>query len=221
LTSAPLLEFITRNAGWKLFALAASFAIWLNVAREPDLSTIVNVPVEYANAPKDLEISSNIVAAVTVEAAGPAPQMRNLPAANLAAVLDFSGITEPGERTFTLTTKEIRLPRGTQLIRAVPAQLRFRFEKRDTRAVPVEVAYSGALPEGLKLGKVEVMPPMLEIMGPESHVKAARRLVTDPVDLTRVTGTTDATLAVYAAETQVRFSGVPQVTVKIEVQRTH
>ncbi len=108
-----LIRLLTQHWGWKLFALAASFAIWLNVASEPDLTAIVVVPVEYSNFPRDLEISSTIVDSVDLEASGPAPQMRNLGEAKIPAVLDFSSVTEPGERTFTLTAKEIRLPRGT------------------------------------------------------------------------------------------------------------
>jgi hypothetical protein len=212
-----MLSLVTHNFGWKLFALAASFGIWMSVASQPDLATIVSIPVEYSNFPRDLEISSAIVESVSVEASGPAIQTRSLPESKIAAVLDFSSVTAPGERTFTLTTNEIRLPRGTQMVRAIPAQLRFSFERRATRAVPVEVAWSGVLPAGISLGKVEVMPPELEITGPESHVRAARRLVSDPFDLSRVTGSAEQTLAVYAAESQVRFTGAPRVTVKVQI----
>lgn len=216
-----MLRFVTQNFGWKLFALGAAFAIWLNVAGEPDLATILSVPVEYSNFPKDLEISSPIVESVHLETTGPAIQMRGLADAKLAAVLDFSSVTAPGERTFTLSGAEIKLPRGTQIVRITPAQLRFRFEKRATRYVPVEVVYSGALPNGLTLGKVEITPRALEIAGPESHVRAARPLITDPFDLSRLTGPGEQTLAVYAAESQVRFTGLPQVKVKIQTEHSH
>ncbi len=216
-----MLRFFTHNLGWKLFALAASFTIWLNVAGEPDLATILSVPVEYSNFPRDLEISSPIVESVHLETTGPAIQMRGLADAKLAAILDFSTVTAPGERTFTLGASDIKLPRGTRIVRITPAQLRFRFERRATRAVPVEVAFSGALPPGLTLGKVEITPPSLEIAGPESHVRAARSLVTDPFDLSRLSGPGEQSLAVYAAEPQVRFTGTPQVKVKLQVQSTH
>jgi hypothetical protein len=215
-----MLQLLTRNFAWKFFALAASFAIWLNVASEPDLTTIVSVPVEYSNFPQDLEISSTIVDSVSLEAAGPAPQMHTLGESKIPAILDFSTVTEPGERTFTLTPHEISLPRGTRLLRTIPAQLRFRFEKRMTRQVPVEIIYSGALAKGLRLGKVEIDPPVLAITGPESHVLAAGKLVSDPFDLSRVTGDSEQTLSVYAAEPQVRFNTDPQVKVKVQVLRS-
>ena len=72
------MHFLTRNLIWKLFALVAAFGVWLNVASEPELATIVSVPVEYNNFPKDLEISSTIVESIDVEARGPAGQLRIL-----------------------------------------------------------------------------------------------------------------------------------------------
>jgi len=215
-----MFRFITRNIAWKLFALGASFAIWMNVAGEPDLATIVSVPVEYSNFPRDLEISSAIVESVRLEATGPAIQMRNLGDAKPAAILDFSAVTTPGERTFTLTPKEIKLPREAQIVRVTPAQLRFRFEKHAVRKVPVDVIYSSVLPPGFSLGKVEVTPRELEIAGPESRVRAAHSVISDPFDLSQVTGPVERSLAVYASEPQVRFTGTPQVKVKVQVLRT-
>ncbi len=215
-----MIRLITQNFGWKLFALAASFGIWMSLASEPDLATIVSIPVEYSNFPTDLEISSTIVESVRVEAKGLARQVRALSDSKIAAVVDFAGVTTAGERTFNLSTNEIRLPRGTQLMRTIPAQLRFRFEKRAVRTVPVEVAWSGALPNGLRLGKVEVTPAALDVVGPESRVRNALTLVSDPFDLSSITGATEKTLAVFAPESQVRFAGNSQVTVKVQIERT-
>jgi YbbR domain-containing protein len=213
-------HWLTRNPGWKLLALVAAFGVWMNVASEPELATIVSVPVQYSDSPKDLEISSNIVESIDVEARGPAGQLRTLSDSHIAAVVDLASVKDPGERTFTLTASELKLPRGIELIRTIPAQLRFTFEKRTTRAVPVKVAFSGKLPAGFAIAQVEVEPPELTIAGPESHVLSSKQLVSDPFDLTGVTGDTQRSLAVYAAEAEVRIVSTPQVTVKIHIQQS-
>jgi diadenylate cyclase len=213
------MKFLTRNLGWKLLALVAAFGIWLNVANEPDLATIVSVPVEYNHFPDDLEISSDIVETIDVEARGPSGQLRGLHDSRVAAIVDFAGVTAPGERTFTLTTAELKLPRGIDLIRTIPAQLRFKFERKSTRAVTVDVPFSGKLPAGLSIAAVDIEPRQLRIAGPESHVLGSGKLISDPFDLTTVTGDTQQTLSVYAAEPEVRILTVPQVTVKVSVQR--
>jgi YbbR domain-containing protein len=214
-----LIHFLTRNLLWKLFALVVAFGIWLNVASEPELETIVSIPVEYNNVPKDLEISSTIVESIEVEARGPAGQLRALSDSGVAEIVDFSSVKGPGERTFTLTAAQLKLPRGILVIRTIPAQLRFQFEKRVTRAVPVKVEFSGKPQAGVSVAQVDVQPPDFNITGPESHVMNAKaQVLADPFDLTDVSGDTVRKLAVYAAEPEVRILGIPQVTVKIRVR---
>jgi YbbR domain-containing protein len=212
------MRFLTRNLIWKLFALAAAFGVWLNVASEPELATIVKVPVEYNNFPKDLEISSDIVDSIEVEARGPSGQLRTLNDSRIAAIVDFASVKAPGQRTFTLTTAQLKLPRGIALIRTIPAQLRYEFEKRITRAVPVNVEFSGKAQAGVSVVQMDVEPPALTITGPESHVLHAKPLAADPFDLTGVDADTVKKLSVFAAEPEVRILDAPQVTVKIRVR---
>ncbi len=213
------MRFLTRNLLWKLFALVAAFGVWLNVASEPELATIVSVPVEYNNFPKDLDISSNIVESIDVEARGPSGPLRNLRDSHIAAIVDFASVRAAGRRTFTLTASELRLPRGIELIRTIPAQLQFQFERRATRAVPVRIGFSGKPAAGFSVGQTDVEPPQLTITGPESRVLSAKPLEADPFDLTGVSGDTERKLAVFAAEPEVRILNAPQVTVKVHVRQ--
>jgi YbbR domain-containing protein len=214
-----MMGFLTENFGWKLLSIGAAFLVWMSVASEPELATIVSVPVEYRNYPSDLEISSDIVSDINVEARGPAGQLRSLHDSRVAAVVDFAGVNAPGERTFTLTASELDLPRGIDLIRTIPAQLRFRFERRINRMVPVEVPHSGTLPPGIVIASQDVEPQELRIGGPESRVLAVKKLISDPLDVSHLTGDTEEKLSVYAADAEVRFLNTPRVTVKVKVQR--
>ena len=136
-------SILTYNMGWKLISLAAAFFIWMNIASEPELAAILSAPVEYKNYPKDLEISSTIVDSVNVETRGPSGRLRDLTDSRISVVVDFSSVKAPGERTVTLTSAQLNLPRGIQLIRVIPAQLRFHFERRATESLKVEVPYFG------------------------------------------------------------------------------
>lgn len=214
------MRFLTQNIWWKLFALAAAFGVWMNVASEPELATIISVPVEYNNFPKGLEISSSIVDSIDLEARGPSRQLSSLQDSHIAAIIDFAGVTDPGERTFTITPAELKLPRGIELVRTIPAQLRFRFEQTLERAEPVSLAWSGKLPPGFTIASVEVDPPQLTVAGPKSHVLATGPLKADPFDLTGVTGDTQRQLSVYCSESEVRILNAPRVTVKVRVRQS-
>lgn len=221
--ATSLKTLLTHNLGLKTLALCAAFGLWFNIASEPELATIVSVPVDYKNFPNGLVISSSIVDSVTVEARGPAARLREMQETRVAAVLDFADVHAPGERTFTLSGAEIRPPLGVTLVRAIPEQLRFRFERQTKGKVPVEVAYSGVLPVGIKIEKVLVNPAEMEITGPESQVLAARKALTDPFDLSRVKAGVlsdeSQELATYIAEPELRFVSTPHVTVKIQLEK--
>jgi YbbR domain-containing protein len=212
-----LIQLITRNLGWKLVALAAAFIIWMNVSNEPELATIVTVPIEYNHFPKDLEISSSIVDSINVEARGSSGQLRTLHDSRLAAIIDFASVNAPGQRTFTVTTANLKLPYGIQLVRTIPAQLRFTFERHTVRDVPVAVPFSGAMPAGYYVASVETHPATLDIGGPQSQVEKTATLTADPFDVTNVRADTEETLSVFAAEPEVRILGPAQVRVKIHV----
>ncbi len=223
MTAGRLKALATHNVGLKALALLAAFGLWYNIASEPELATIVSVPVDYKNFPKDLVISSATVDSVAVEARGPASRLREMQESRVAAVIDFASVKAPGERTFNLTGAELRPPRGVTLVRAIPEQLRFTFEKQVTGKVPVEVEYSGALPRGWTLLRATAEPAQLEVTGPESRVRATRRVLTDPFDLSRVTDSTSPemtqVLSTYIPDAELQFAGEPRVTVKIHVER--
>jgi YbbR domain-containing protein len=215
---AEIFKRITRNFFWKALSVVIAIGIWYAVASEPELATIVSVPVEYRNYPKDLEISSDIVSTINVEARGLAGRLTSLHDSRIAAVVDFTSVTAPGERTFTLGSSSLNLPRGVDLIRTIPSQLRFTFEQRLTRMLPVDVPLSGKLPNGFRVESMEVAPPELRVAGPQTHVLRASKLVSDPIDISHLGETTQQTMAVYSTDPEVRLMTRPQVTVKIRLR---
>jgi YbbR domain-containing protein len=210
-----MLAFITENLGWKLLSLFAAVLVWVAVASEPELETAVNAPVEYRNSPRDLEISSEIASTVRLELSGVGGRLRSFASGPDPVLLDFSSVKAPGERTFNIDAQTVRLPRGVQFVRAVPAQLRFRFEKRESREVPVEVRWSGNLPKGLHLSRVEVTPERLTIVGPQSHIDMVQSVRTDPIDLSAAHTGEEFTAAPFIDEPQVRFQNFQPVRVRV------
>lgn len=208
---------LTHNLGWKLLSLAAAILLWLSVANEPELSTFVSAHVEYKSLPPGVEVNSDVVETVYLEVRGPAGALRlpELPRGS-AVILDMAGV-EPGQRTFTIDSGDVRLPRGVQLVRAIPAQIRMAFEPSATRTVPVEVRYAAPLPPGLQVLETAPEPSALAITGPASRVARVASVQTDPLKLIPEAGTTRYRLEAYVNDSRVRFQDSPRVTVKVTV----
>jgi YbbR domain-containing protein len=210
-------SFFTYHIGWKLLSLAAAVLIWISVATEPELATFVAAHVEFKNLSPGVEIDSDVVDTVNLEVRGPSEALRlpELPR-RAAVILDMADV-EPGQRTFTVDGGDVRLPRGVELVRAIPGQIRIVFEPGATRSVPVEVRFADGLPEDLQVIETTAEPSALAITGPASRVTRVASVQTDPLTLKPEAGTNTYRLEAYVSDARVRFQDAPQVTVKVTV----
>jgi hypothetical protein len=204
--------------GWRVLSVAIAYAIWMSVATEPEMATILSAPVQYRDSGNNLEVSSPLVDHVELETRGPSGLLRNLVNSRTVVILDFSDVKEPGQRTFTITRSSTNLPQGIELLRATPAQIRLTFERRLRKTVPVHVRFLGNPQNGLTVTSVQVDPPVEEIFGPASQVDRISAVETDSIDLSSLSpGTPSSRVAVFVPEPKVRFLMNPQVTVKITI----
>ena len=203
-----MIELFTRNFLWKVFALVIAILLWIAVANEPELSTFVSVPVEFKDLPETLEISSDVVDKVELEMSGPSGELRSFSGTRTAVVLDMADAM-PGERTYTIGDGEVKLPRGLTLIRSIPSQVHFSFERRKVRSVPVEVRFSQAT------AKFKVTPSTVTIEGPEGRVNKIGAVPTDLVDVAGVNGSGTFHVNAYLQDPHVRITSETGVTVEV------
>ncbi|MGA2185399.1 MAG: CdaR family protein [Bryobacteraceae bacterium] len=214
-------RLLTHNLGWKLLSLLLAFALWATIGRDAETATSVAARVQYKNLADDLEISSGMPGEVTLELRGPSRRLQEGNLAAVSVVLDFAHVQGPGERTFNITSSNASLPLGVAFSRAIPAQIRLRFDRILSRDVPVEARYSGAPPAGYEMLRVELQPPTLRVRGPESHVAVVTRLQTDPIDLTGIVGERAGQVHVWTGDPQVQPAAQSAVTWKVIVQKTN
>lgn len=211
-------KFFTHNIGWKLLSLAAAILLWMSVAAEPELATYISVHVEYKNLTPGVEINSDVVETVYLEVRGPAEALRLPEASRRSAVVLDMADTEPGQHTFTIDSADVRLPRGVQLVAAIPAQIRLNLEPAATRSVPLAVRFADGLPPDLQITESTAEPSALAITGPASRVARVAVVQTDPLTVKPEVGTNRYRLEAYVNDPRVRFQDSPHVTVKVTVK---
>ena len=212
-------ELIFRNLGWKLLALAVAVVIWALVATEPELSTFTTVHLEYKNLPEGLEISSDPVTSVVLELRGPQGELRGVgETIRPSVVLDMSNM-DPGEHTFQIGNGNVKMARAVQLVRSVPSQVRFTFEPRRIHSVPVRARFTGEGINGYVIAGVNVEPKEVEITGPRSRVGRVTSVLTDQIDLSNVTGTSEFHVNVFVDDPFVRFESAPEATVTVSMKK--
>jgi YbbR domain-containing protein len=215
------LRWITENFGWKVLALASAFALWALVASEPELSVFVTVPLAYKNLPDDLEISADPVNTVSLELRGPSGDLGafgDTGSVRPAVIVDMTGV-QAGERTFPLGDDNVKLARGVRLVRAIPSEARFEFERRASKRVDVRPRFGGEEGSGYAVESVRVDPRQLPLLGPASRVARIRDVTTDRVDVSSVVGTAEFRVNAFVEDPYVRFEGSPQVTVTVTMKK--
>ncbi len=207
-----------EKTGWQLLALLVSFALWVTFVGSPELTRAIVAPVEYANMPSDLEVSSELPRTVQLVVRAAGPRLDRLQPSDLAVLLDLEGV-QAGERTFTIEARNIHMPAGMKVVRTIPDQLQLKFEKHSMAWVPVRVHFAAPPREGYGVTGVKVQPPTVQVEGPESRVRALEGADADPISLASVLGESKFQVPVYVRDPQVRLVRSPQVLVSVQVAK--
>ncbi len=213
-------RLVVENAGWKLLSLLIAVILWAVVASEPELAAFATAPVEFKNLPDDMELASEPVGTVALELSGPSGELRGLNdgAVRPAVILDMSGV-RPGDQSFPITSGNVKLARGVRLVRAIPSEIRYQFERRAVKTVPVTPRFTGEGANGYVVAQWSVGPPTLPIVGPASHVARIHEVITDPVDVSNVVGTSEFRVNAYVDDPYARMQGSPQVAVSVTMKK--
>lgn len=212
-----LLGLVTKNPGWKLLSLAIAVVVWAVVANEPELSTFATAGVEYKNLPTDLEISSEPVSTVKLELRGPSGQLRGVgDGTSPVVILDMSDVRS-GERTFPINDDSVKLFPGVHLVRAIPSEVRFRFERSANRTVKVTPRFRER--SGYEVVSFDVNPSSVTIEGPAGRVAQIDSALTDQVNIPAEVGTFKFPVNTFVEDPFVRFPKISRVTVTVTVRK--
>lgn len=214
-----LMRFLKTNVSWKLLSLLLSIVLWFAFVAESETAMSIAVPVELRNMPRDLEITTEVADRLYLKVRGPSARMRLSDLAQASVVLNLAPVVRPGEHTFTLDQSTVNLPAGVVLTRAVPSQIRLRFENRLRRSVPVEPRFDGPPPQGYRVARMETSPQTLSIAGPESRVQLVSAVPTDAIDLSGTVSSGEFRVSAYVSDSQVRFEGSPTVAVRVILEK--
>ena len=206
-----------RHLGLKLLSLGLAVLLWTAVAGEEIVERGLRVPLELQQLTPNVELTGDVPTAVDVRVRGASGALSRVAPGDIVAVLDLRG-ARPGRRLFPLTPDQVRAPFGVEVVQVMPSAVAMAFEASLTRKVPVLPSVDGRPAPGYVVGKLTADPAEVEIVGPESAVKRATEVLTEPVlvagakDRIRETatiGVLDPALRIVNAKTAV-------VTVQME-----
>lgn len=211
-------HFFFDNIALKIVSLIIALLMWYGVARDPVAEVSIQVPIEFARPPKDLDYTADVIPQAQLRLRGPARLLRDLPQEDVRAIIDLKNAM-PGEHTYDLTTGQIHLPHDVEVMQINPSRLRLVFDQHETRQISVKPHIVGILPPGYRIESVTAKPATLTITGPARHVNAVDNALTDAVDVTGVTGQASFDVMPYLPDPLVHLTGSDPVHVTVTTRK--
>ena len=212
-------RYVIHNFSLKFLSLVLATGLWFMISKDEQPAEVaIRAPIVFQHVPEQVEISSESIPEAQIRVRGPERMIRQLKTNEVQAEIDLTGV-KPGERTFLLTSQQVRHPRDVEVKQIVPSQLHLAFDTRLTREVPVTPRVTGIFASGEEIVKKDCDPPRVTISGPRRHVERIDAATTDPIDATGTSGTAVFSTNVYVADPLVQVEQATSIRVTVIVQK--
>jgi len=210
---------ILHNFWLKTLSLLLAAGLWWQISPDEQPAEVsLHAPIVFQHVPQRLEISSESVPEAQIRVRGPERVIRQLQASEVHAEIDL-GDAKAGERTFDLTSQQVRHPSDVTVVQVVPSQLHLSFDTRLTRDVEIHPRVTGNFAAGEQITKVDVDPPRITITGPRHRVEKVDAATTDPLDATGTRGSAVFTTNVYVPDPLVQVVQTTSIRVTVFVEK--
>ena len=212
-------RYVFHNFGLKVLSLLLASGLWFVISRDDQLAEVsLHAPIVFQHVPPEVEVSSESIQEAQIRVRGPERVIRQLQANEVHAEIDLADV-KPGERTFDLTSQQVRHPREITVVQVVPSQLHLAFDTRLTREVEIHPRVTGKFADGEQIVKVDADPLRITITGPRHHVEKIDAATTDPIDATGTRGSAVFTTNVYVSDPLVQVVQTTSIRVTVLVQK--
>lgn len=173
-------KITNSKAFWMIASLLASFLLWTYYASTQETTmnmTFSNVPVVFQGAEelrstRGLIVTNADTDSVTVQVTGSRRNIGHLHAADLAAEIDVSGISQARELQMSYT---IKFPSGVdqsdvKIVSKTPETISFSTVQEASKTVEVKGVFTGNVAEGYTADPIIVEPSTITLYGPESEL---------------------------------------------------
>ncbi|MCP2519354.1 CdaR family protein [Candidatus Aminicenantes bacterium AC-708-M15] len=210
-----------RNWELKLFSIILSFIIWL--ALVPKIKTYaeknLTIPLEIYNIPPGLEIVERPPQSVDIIVRAPKSILEEITPLTVTAKLNLENAS-PLQEEYPITKEMIFLPEGAEVLNIIPNLIRLKLEKTKETYLKIEPYIVGDLPPDFRIEKIEVIPPVVKVQGPESKVIPGEKIRTSPIDISNLETSMEIKPTLILPNPFLRLASEEEVKIRIKIVKT-
>lgn len=177
-------NFITENLWLKLASIFLAVILWFFVMSSGRSVIIKEIPVQYINMPQSLEMV-DMAKNVSVVIEGQKRLLSGLNQGDVSVVVDLENM-KAGKNSYSLSKKNIKLPKSLLINSISPETLSLTLEERLKKEVSVKPVIVGQPEEGFAVESIKITPERVQIEGPKSLIRRTYILKTEPIDISGI-----------------------------------
>lgn len=193
---------------------------WYSISRGLETLVSFDVPVEYQNRNPGLEIVQASVNSVRVTLSGSGTLVKSTRPDQVRVRVDLSG-AGAGENTIPITAGNVSLPPGLRVKDVSPQSLLVEMDLTVKKELPVQVDWTGRLPEHLVLAEAVLEPQRVELVGSRRILESLQTLYTEKVPLERLreAGVLEVPFSIQPASLKLAPGSPEKVVVRYQTRR--
>jgi diadenylate cyclase len=193
--------------------------IWLSFTRGIDTLITLEVPVEYTNLKSNLEIYDTSVNTIRLDLSGSGTLLKSLKPENVKLTVDLSDRLS-GINTCLISEKNVSLPPGVSLKNIKPSYVEVTLDKSVEKRIPVQVDWTGELPENTTISDVITEPPDVAIVGRSNVLRDVSTIYTEKVFLDTIDKSGILTVGLVLGDPSIKLkdTSAHSVTVKYVIK---
>ncbi len=159
--------------------------VWFSFSRGLETMITLEIPIEYMNRDPKIEILATSVNVLNLNLSGSGTIIKTIRPDQVKVKLDL-GKAVIGRNTFNITKENIKLPPGAFLKGVKPSVIEVTLDVPIAKELPVQVDWTGKLPENLILSEARLDPGKFLVEGGSHILKNISTIYTEKVLLDNI-----------------------------------
>lgn len=193
--------------------------VWFSFSRGLETLITLEIPIEYMNRDPGVEILDTSIDSVSLQLRGSGPLIKALRPEQVKVRLDLSDASL-GLNTFSIGPENVSLPPGIFFKKVEPPVVEVTLDVPIEKVLPVQVDWTGKLPEGIRIVEARLDPAAVHVKGGKRMLENVSTIFTDavPVEDIRKSDSMTVNLALTPAGLTIAPDSQDKVKVKYVVQ---
>lgn len=186
-----------------MVCLLCTTGLWLSFSRGMETLANYDVPIEFMNFDKKMNIIDASASRSRLLISGARPLINALTLDQMSIKISLDG-TAVGKNKLAITRQNVQLPPGIRLKNIEPDLVEVTVDAMAEKRVPIQADFSGRLPDGLIMTSISVIPETVKITGGGLTLDTVTTVFTEKISLENLTmsGFVNAALVMSPATLQ-------------------